>query len=213
MFVKIIWRVFAILLVAIVLILIGLFTFKPNPYSISGVMEAEEIATEAIVKADPAICDKIVLSRFAIMGPDEESLKYTCYRLTSIAFKDPSICEKNVYSASKSLCYGNYAATLKDESFCKKDLEHGKFCFSNVAVIKNDIKICENLQNFNDKEYCYLKFAQHAADPSICTNKIKSTDLLNGCYRVVASARKDVAICSKINETSLREECTNTLSR
>jgi hypothetical protein len=170
-----------ILVISTITIITIFFNIKLDHYSITGEMQAEDIAKEAILKNDPSICDKITLSRFSLGGPDEESLKYTCYRIIAVALKMPDICNKNMYQESKSLCYEYYAIETKDESFCKKTSgSSSTVCFSNLAQLKNNINICEMPEISYDRDFCYFKFADFKNDKSIC-DEINDEKLKKDC--------------------------------
>ena len=183
---------------------------KSDPYSISGEIEAENIGKEAIKKKDPSICEKITRRPFALGTINQEGLRYSCYRVAAVGLADPLICDRTSY---RGMCYGVYATTFSDESLCKEDVESSDLCYSEIALRKNEIVICDKISDIDRKEHCYAGFAEYAKDISICTKKIHSTANKDSCFRVVASAKKDPSICERITNKKMRDECRDTISK
>lgn len=189
---------------------------RMNYYFIIGSSEVGGVASVAIAKNDPSICDKIRKGFDLGPGPTQEELKNHCYFETAKGLKDEKICE-NVSGPTKENCYLDMAYVLEDESICKFTYsEYEGMCYGNIARQKKDGKICENASNESSRNRCYSDLNQMIGDISICENKIHITQDKDNCYFAVVLSffQRDMTltpaeklICEKIMTQNIKDDC------
>lgn len=90
-------------------------------------------------------------------------------------------CRTIADSDERNNCYQDTAINNKDLEICGKITDSTKnSCIWNVARVKNDISICEQISALEDKEWCYHEIAQLNKNPAIC-DKISSTTAKDKC--------------------------------
>ena len=102
--------------------------------------------------------------------------------------------QKRIYG--KDVCYKEIAQKYNDISLCDKIVNLGikNTC---IAVLRQNISICNSMEEGPDKNFCYKGVAIAKKDISIC-DKMEYEDNKNHCYADVAIAKKDISICDKI---------------
>jgi len=136
--------------------------------------------------------------------PSEEELqkriygKDVCYKEIAQKYNDISLCDKIVNLGIKNTCI---AVLRQNISICNS-MEEGpdkNFCYKGVAIAKKDISICDKIdrQMGYIESWCYVDVAIAKKDISIC-DKMEYEDNKNHCYADVAIAKKDISICDKI---------------
>ncbi len=74
-------------------------------------------------------------------------------------------------------------------------------CFSQLALAKEDISICENdIHDQLNKDNCYSNVGIAMQDASIC-EKVGGQRMKNSCYSHIGERKGDTSFCEMINET------------
>lgn len=119
------------------------------------------------------------------------------YKAEALKTLNPSICAKIIDQNSFD----------QGKEYSKED------CYTRVAEAKQDIGICDNIQNEPSdyiKDYhkivCYSAVAIAKRDASMC-EKIDSTYMKDKCYEPIAIFTQNPDICAKIYEEVSKNEC------
>ena len=135
-------------------------------------------------------------------------------------------------------CINQYAIDKKDYEICNKiyDLEHYEplakievaYCIREVAVATNNQFLCVKIDNqcnkltdqstknvcYNEKNVCYRELAIKLNDYFLCDqiNIIVENDSIykDGCYYTIGTNEKNLNACKKIENSALKDSCTNT---
>lgn len=137
------------------------------------------------------------------------------YKKIETENRNLSICDKIwqgvQHQKSKDWCYTDVAVDKKDISICEKiqNQDNKEGCYSGVAEAKQDILICNKIQDQDRKDECYVYVAKAKQDISICDemeqNPYKAYKEL--CYSGVALAKRDPTICVQIQYQNVRDNC------
>jgi len=80
------------------------------------------------------------------------------------------------------------------------------FCFSDVAVLKNDIEVCKSIRLENNSQqqqlnidYCMAVFAFHKEDVGLCS-QLQTTPLREACFIDFAISSKNTRICDEVTD-------------
>jgi hypothetical protein len=120
------------------------------------------------------ICDKITNATY----------KNPCYREVAISILNPSLCTKisNIPNEEKDGCYTQVALKTENPSLClqvdnptTKDI-----CYGNIANVKGDVSICDNVKNSDWKILCISAVNRNT---SKC-GSIQNADIKNICQDV-----------------------------
>lgn len=150
----------------------------------------EDCYTElAKLSKNPLLCGRISKK----FGEQDE-----CYDKVAKVAKDESICDFIAPSSelATKVCYPDenkpslpptcyYFPTIKD------------FCYRDVAAIKKDISVCDQVPENVNKDLCYEAVLETIKDISICT-KMKDPYKKDFCYITIAVNQKDSTICSDV---------------
>ncbi len=177
--------------------------------------EIVDIATENAVKKPKR---RFVDDRWEIETKTLENSEFQIritYNQVEIENRDLSICDKTwqgvQYQKTKDWCYTDVAVDKKDISICEKiqNQDNKEGCYSGVAEAKQDISICEKIHDQDCKDECYVSVAKAKQDISICEkmeqNPYKAYKEL--CYSKVAFAKQDPTICVQIQYQNIRDDC------
>ncbi|MDD5145603.1 MAG: hypothetical protein PHF44_02075 [Candidatus Pacebacteria bacterium] len=78
--------------------------------------------------------------------------------------------------------------------------------FTCLAIIKNDKKICDNINDSDEKNYCDLKLDEVAGlSPALCEQR--EGYLKQECYATLAINEKDPSFCGKIDDGVDKDLC------
>ena len=131
----------------------GSFNYRPNSFYYTDSSPWLDCKTVvAIATKNVSICDDIKF--------------YLCYFTLAKELDDVELCDKiTEYHSYRSLCFSYFAEKNKDPTICKRvgknvfgeDISY--FCYTNVAIAKEDPSICENLKLLKEKEFCYSQLA------------------------------------------------------
>ncbi len=131
--------------------------------------------------------------------------------------KSKEFCKKRIFNSeeTKEYCYLLAAKASKDETICqeiKSHYVHGSgnaryACYEEIASIKNDIQICNNVGTENlgmgqTKNRCIARVLGQQKDDSQC-DMISSLDDRNQCYYHIALLTNNIDICKKITRHEL----------
>ena len=145
-------------------------------------------------------------------------------------------CKEIAQTDNKDVCYAILGADNLEESYCDmaKDEYASGQCKLKIAIVSNDLKICENIEHIESKDICYGHFVlnKKTVSRAMCndineefikdmcelvlaveeknTNKCNSytgDDELNQalCYFAMATKHEDANFCPKIITTSEEE--------
>ncbi|MEK7497057.1 MAG: hypothetical protein AAB657_04125 [Patescibacteria group bacterium] len=83
-------------------------------------------------------------------------------------------------------------------------------CFLTLAAQKEDIKICDSINNIEPREFCYSNVAVITKNLPVCygIGETLSRDL---CFSGIASESNDYELCGKIKDDSFRSQCQDNL--
>ncbi len=117
--------------------------------------------------------------------------------------KDADVFEKNLFAC--------------DEIQSQNDKDWKYLCYTKVAVSKQDISICDEIQKEHLKANCYSEVAASKQNLSICdgipSQYIGKEDEWLGdyhkviCYLEVAASKLDPSICEMIETAYWRDQC------
>ena len=79
-------------------------------------------------------------------------------------------------------------------------------CFERLSLDKDDITLCNNLENPDERESCKSNFARVKNDESYC-NLIEENFYKNSCYWWIAYDKRNPSICSNIVDAELKNSC------
>ncbi|NUQ56972.1 MAG: hypothetical protein HUT38_00530 [Candidatus Paceibacter sp.] len=213
-------------LIIIVVIISGYFLLAKTNFinNLTNFTEKDyyEYINKAAKDQNPGICYKIPIEKFK-----EECLSEVAPEIT-----DPKKCEEFKDEDNKSSCYINVARFHKDITFCDRVTEERRdSCFSVVAVVTNDEKLCKDttciltiakskkdpnlcrkipemdLYDYSSGnpaysvESCLMRYAVGLDDEKICL-ALKSQDDKNSCFRDVAINSGDINLCKNIKNVS-----------
>ncbi|MEA1962891.1 MAG: hypothetical protein U9M94_01480, partial [Patescibacteria group bacterium] len=128
-----------------------------------------------------------------------------------IEAKNYALCEK----AGKPPFCLNFAALLaEDAGYCGKIFEESEKerCLSELAKLKGDYKICDNIKNYIFKNQCYIGAYNNLDDETACELLDKNLTLTtrDQCYFKTALNKKEENLCGQAGEYS--DSCYYTLA-
>jgi hypothetical protein len=103
--------------------------------------------------------------------------------------------------------YNSYYNLYSNGASCAKEEESTKIaaCYSNIAMIKNDFKLCEKVKEESFRTGCNRAIARKVKDISICA--MGDGDWAKECYTVFADKNNDEMLCGNIKDTSAKNDC------
>lgn len=113
-------------------------------------------STENSSSKDPSVCEK-----------ENDYGRFNCYVQLADRTNDKTLCEKlpepDVLGSigDKEYCYVKFAYLKKDVGICDTDVKSDQYkymCYRDLAVEKNDSKICEKIDNESRRKQCYDDF-------------------------------------------------------
>ena len=126
--------------------------------------------------------------------------------------KSKEFCKRKIFVSeeTKEYCYLLAARAAKDETICQEIKSHyvhpdgnARYaCYAQLAKVKNDIKICDNVGTENvrmgqTKDACLSQVLGQQKDDSQCLT-ISDLYYKNYCYYQVALLTNNVEICKKM---------------
>lgn len=135
--------------------------------------------------------------------------KADCIEEVAEETENVDLCE---YSSNKDNCYYIVISNLmfknkipKDITICDRAGSEKERCYGSVAVMTENINICETLLGFN-KDSCFVRFALAHSDETAC-EKIENVkeNTKEGCYSMIAVKKKDSSLCNKAG--AKKEDC------
>ncbi|MEK7658975.1 MAG: hypothetical protein AAB352_03875 [Patescibacteria group bacterium] len=151
----------------------------------------------AIINEDTSYCEKITtrgsksvcVNAIAVLKNDislcDKSDMDTCIAKIAQNRNDSQLCEQVQSQTFKDVCFSVIGQNLVDSALCEKAGTQKDFCYSKVAVLKEDLTLCNKLTDKQyDEPFCYLR---------------------------VAEKKKDTSICQMITVDSIKENCLNNL--
>ena len=160
----------------------------------------EDIAIEQL---DISICDKISSSpnpNIKLFCPDAINNKLAMVKA------DGSYCNKINSKAAKSGCWYRLAVLKNDITICDNSGGNKDSCILQFAGKQNSLKLCELIQSSRTKATCLFTIAQNLVDPDLC-GKIVGGDVSSqrdSCYESIAEKNKDETLCVKVSDTALQ---------
>ena len=170
------------------------------------------------------------------------TLKSTTSTLITTTSSDKLVnCEKIQDSLPKRQCYMDVAIELKDTSICDKiqdpDINALRLlCYSKIALVENNSKICELLDNSNSyRDSCFrylgeklgnIIYCNQISDylsRSMCIDNLAELyqdikycyvgDYLSGiCVSGVATKKDDTSLCYKVDDPVGKDQCFSILA-
>jgi hypothetical protein len=126
--------------------------------------------------------------------------------------------KKNIYTCtefngySKISCIYSVAEQNREIDFCNEleslneiNIDYQAICIKKVAIINNDEKLCNTINNQNVKSSCLTEIAKLNKDTSLC-NKLEK-NFKEMCFYNLAQSEKKLELCDNILNTSLKEMC------
>lgn len=112
-------------------------------------------------------------------------------------------------------CISMIAAKTLNESFCNDPDANKKYCregigkrYYQLAKQKGDISLCEKANSY--KGDCYYDFAMSTNNPVLCEKAVNPEYFARKrdfCYEKLANREKNINLCNKIRNTSIKEGC------
>ena len=115
-------------------------------------------------------------------------------------------CAKIQNEDDKDSCYYALAKSSKEAKICEVIMDKSKsgyksLCYKDVGIATANISLCELVESsryaMGVRDECYAGVGFQLKDLGIC-DKIGDETIKSNCYYDVASAEKDSSICSKI---------------
>lgn len=136
-------------------------------------------------KNDPEICNK---------------MKYPlkCYQRLGITNYSVDVCYKEIQPSN---CIYHLAIAKNNETLCNESVEWKEYCYWDLAVLRSDTHLCENIaipSKYLTKQSCYAAIL----NASLCEEDIDK----EACYSKVAIAKKDKLLCLKLSDDK-RNSC------
>ena len=119
-----------------------------------------------IKKSDENVCDLISLETIENknLAEDENGLGRSEYSISS----------------SRNTCFEFVAKEKNDENICLMIEEgFGEFCITNIAVKKEDVELCEKIEDEDTKRFCITRLTNNYIDFEECDEKGGKS--YNGC--------------------------------
>jgi hypothetical protein len=156
----------------------------------------------AINRKDPSLCEKIKLQW------EKDSCYSETYIDIAISTQDSSVCDKILYQYSKDSCYLDVAVLKQDILICDKipgnDINSRRYsCYKYIALAKQDSSICDKIQ---DQIGCIKEIEEVQKGVSFCREKVGTWDN-TFCYVRLAIAKNDSSICDYIGPPSAAASC------
>src|SRR3989344_3232575 len=156
----------------------------------------------AMAKGDIKICD-LFKSKY---------LKYDCYIKIATENKDIQICMQILDTDTMARCYVAVAESKKDIALCdqlpKSWVADKEDCYGSIAVVLQDLDICNKAQKSEKRNRCYSMVAESKEDTNIC-NLIKGDYVADEdkdqCYLNIAILKKDIGLCDNLGV--LKDQC------
>ncbi len=79
-------------------------------------------------------------------------------------------------------------------------------CYGNLADLKNELDLCDNIADPSTKEGCILVVAINTLNTDACS-KITNREKSNICLKDIAVNNSNSELCKNINEDNLADEC------
>jgi hypothetical protein len=146
----------------------------------------------------------------------EEGAQYSQERQIAVSNKDPEICRKMPDFLERARCYHEVAAAGNNPSLCAEIKENGNleyYCYMNCAVVNNDIKICDRLDEGSNRTECRNTFYMYSAvqknDFSICdaSQDANIPGSKDRCYKEFAVETNNESVCDKIQSRNSKWIC------
>ncbi len=149
----------------------------------------------AIKKENEKYCEKI----------NDENIKESCYfSLANISGKENiKLCDKIKNEDQRLFCQVKISL---DKSYCEKvkDKNQKISCFSYLAFIFSDEKMCDDIKEDEDKKNLCLALSN--LNQEFCEKISKISDK-NDCYYIMANLLKNEKICEKISKEENIQIC------
>lgn len=156
--------------ICVPLIVVGLdiiFHFISIPFEMNE-EEAEKIVEEAKNKKDVEVCYKIGKVRGNL------NIRYMCITEVAVETKNESLCEKipSVGTNWKGACYSKISKSKNDVSICEKienEVEKN-ICYFDVAIETNNSELCKRVgyKQLPDADQCFYKIAINTLNQELC---------------------------------------------
>lgn len=165
---------------------------------------------------DTSLCDKL---------PEEKVIagktRSECYDAVSKYFNQSKLkefstgtrCDKIVYPDTRDKCYYDIAPVKKDQSICENiQAEHIRdWCYIRVARAKEDPDICERVtEPRGNRRKCYVSLAKELQNPDIC-ERIRKKVNKDMCFSEIAKIKQDASICDRISDRYTKNGCVNSV--
>ena len=104
-------------------------------------------------------------------------------------------------------------SSIKDVADCNKLNDRDKAnCYKELAYIKRDQSICDNIEVYGIKDQCYTIVAIAKQEASICKNT-EDPHYNSECYKGIAIAKNDLRICDEISSEAYKDGCYREFSK
>ncbi|VVB65994.1 Uncharacterised protein [Candidatus Gugararchaeum adminiculabundum] len=170
----------------------------------------------ALMLASGCVQDPVASANAACGNLPDKEKKLDCYLNFAEEKKEPLICEKIPVELLK-------------------DIFDKDYCYEKVAVAKQDVSVCDKISRAQlslteDACYrgfcnqraraaptitsCYYQIAVMEGDSSICgifydkyQNSTAELTTIGDCYSIIASKKRDPAICAQIKHNEVKDYC------
>ncbi|MCX6778008.1 MAG: hypothetical protein NT157_03935 [Candidatus Micrarchaeota archaeon] len=181
---------------------------------------------------DPSVCRLLVYvpwkdecySRVAAASRDAsicptiagEGVRDLCYYHIAEFRREPLMCTNIGGARYRDDCYFSIAVSTRNVSNCEH-IHHDdrkRWCYVEIAHAVRDAGVCEGIENETYRDVCYQTIAEFTSDPTVCERMSAGAER-DYCYEVSLYyvEERDVSICDKIEEESVRESCRSIVSR
>jgi hypothetical protein len=130
-----------------------------------------------------------------------------------------SLCDNIQSDDMKDTCIAQVAILQQDTKICDQisTQEKKDSCYSIVGIQKTDISVCDKIETQPSRDHCFLNLARETQNASVCDQMegfSKTTEIVHEiqiwkdrCYNEIGSAKKDKAICDKIDDDKVKGYC------
>lgn len=139
---------------------------------------------------------------------------FSCYEKFAEYSGQSTICNDISDIEYRDRCYNGFALNKLDYTLCQnvetdKEPTWFKFnCYANIAVAKDDFKICNKQSNKTNVDWCYSMIIMETGEYSRCY-MISDSEIRDDCYLNPKNFEDldDVSRCSKIQNSTKKDMC------
>ncbi|MES1188442.1 MAG: hypothetical protein ABUL60_31795 [Myxococcales bacterium] len=140
-----------------------------------------------------------------------------CYTKYAEATAAPELCEALPVGGearySRADCIKRVALATGNAALCERvGNDDGASCFRDLAVVLEDVKLCEKISRVDERERCYHDLARALQQPELCRRVERDRERAS-CLSGAIPRGTDPKVCDMLQLVAGRESCLSEVAR